>query len=349
MRINFKAILQPVIALIFALAVSMSLTLFAGENPINVLKILFLNSFGTNYDIGMTLFYATPLIFTGLAVAMAGQVGMFNIGAEGQLTLGALTAAIIGATIDLPFPLAPYVALFGGLLVAGLWGFIPGWLKVVRGSHEVITTIMLNFVAAGIASFVTVQLFQNPGSMNPETLPIKANYFLQHRDLLAPYFPNTPLSFGFVLALIWAIVLWILLNKTVLGYQIRAVGQNEVAARVAGIKSGKIKILVMFLSGLSAGFIAYSEILASTGQFKFGFSANYGFTGIAVALMAANSPIGVIFTGLLFGALHKGASGIEFDTENITRDFSFLLQGTVILFVSAQGIWTFFLKKKGDA
>lgn len=346
MNARLMAFFKPLLSLAFALVVAMSLTLFAGENPWTVFKVFLLSSFGSNYDIGMTLFYATPFIFTGLAVALAAQVGLFNIGAEGQLTLGALACAVIGATINLPFPLAPYVALLGGLLVAGFWGFIPGWLKVVRGSHEVITTIMLNFVAAGIASFVTVQLLPNPNSMNPETLPMKEQYLLQSRDLVARYFPNTPVSSAFLIAVIWALLLWIFLRKTVWGYEIRAVGQNEAAAQVAGIKTGRLKIFVMFLSGLSAGFIAYSEVLGSTGQFKFAFSANYGFTGIAVALMAANSPIGVIFTGLLFGALHKGATGIEFETQNITRDFSFILQGTIILFVCSQGLWNFLLKKR---
>src|SRR5439155_8911021 len=152
------------------LCLGLAVTWIAGENPCHVFKILCLGAFGSPYDFGMTLFYATPLVFTGLSVAVAFQAGLFNIGAEGQLTLGALAAAAIGALWPrVPSPLAPILAGFAAILCGTVWGGIPGWLRARRGSHEVINTIMLNFIAAGLASYVALYVLKNPESQNPET------------------------------------------------------------------------------------------------------------------------------------------------------------------------------------
>ena len=162
--------LQPVLALALVLILGLAVTSIAGENPWHVLQVLCRGAFGSGYDIGMTLFYSTPLIFTGLSVAVAFQAGLFNIGAEGQLTLGALAAAAAGALWPTcPRIIAPLIAAICALLAGAAWGAIPGWLKARRGSHEVINTIMLNFVAAGLASYVTLYLLKNPESQNPET------------------------------------------------------------------------------------------------------------------------------------------------------------------------------------
>src|SRR5262249_46500019 len=154
------------------LALGLLVTKLAGENPVHVLTVLGKSAFGSRYDVGMTLFYTTPLIFTGLSVAIAFQAGLFNIGAEGQLTLGALAAAWVGIAFpNVPWPLAPIFAGVAAFAGGALWGAIPGWLKAKRGSHEVINTIMLNFIAAGLSSWVTLYLLRNTETQNPETKP----------------------------------------------------------------------------------------------------------------------------------------------------------------------------------
>ena len=212
--------------------------------------ILGKGAFGSGYDFGMTLFYATPLIFTGLSVAVAFHAGLFNIGAEGQLTLGALAAAAVGAVWPgLWSPLAPVLAGLAAMLAGTLWGAIPGWLRARRGSHEVINTIMLNFVAAGLASYVALYLLKNPDSQNPETRPIGAGYLIHKFGM----FGGAPVSLALPLALVAALLVWVLLWRTVLGFEIRAVGQSESAARAAGIDPGRIRIIAMSLAGRAGG------------------------------------------------------------------------------------------------
>ena len=241
-----RRVAQPILAVILGLAAGLAVTWVAGENPWNVLKILGKGAFGSSYDVGMTLFYSTPLVFTGLSVAVAFQAGLFNIGAEGQLTLGALGAATIGAVWPgLWSPLAPVLAVMAAMLAGTLWGAIPGWLRARRGSHEVISTIMLNFIAAGLASYVALYVLKNPESQNPETRPIGAGFLIPQFGM----FGGAPVSAALPLAILTAIAVWILMWRTVLGFEIRAVGQSESAARTAGIDPGKIRIIAMALAG----------------------------------------------------------------------------------------------------
>lgn len=345
--------IKPLLSVILGLGLGLMVTQIAGENPWNVLQILARSAFGSRYDFGMTLFYSTPLIFTGLSVAFAFQAGLFNIGAEGQLALGALAAAAMGIYFPhLPFPLAPLIAAGVAFFAGAVWGAIPGWLRAKRGSHEVINTIMLNFIAAGLTSWVTLYLLRNPESQNPETAEVGAGYLIPHLTM----FGESALSLALPLALLTAFLFWYFLWKTALGYEIRAVGQNEAAARAAGIDSAKIRILAMTIAGGLAGLVAVSEVLGSAARFKLGFSPGYGFMGIAVALLGRNHPVGVVLSALLFGALHKGTSDLDLETENITRDLALILQSLVILCVSAERLWSFFgsrikfkVKKKGEA
>jgi simple sugar transport system permease protein len=341
-----KKLLGFLIGLTFALL----LTLFAGENPLHILMILLKSAFGSNYDLGLTLSYTTPLIFTGLSVALGFHAGLFNIGAEGQLTMAALTTAAVGVLFpQIPFPLAPFIALFAGLVAGGLWGFIPGWLRVYRGSHEVIITIMMNFIAAGLTSWFTLKVIPNPESQNPETAKVASQYMFKDYDLIARYFPDTPASAALGVAIVVAIVLWIILWKTTWGYELRAVGLNPEAAHRAGISEKKVRIIAMTFAGVLAGFVALSEVLGSAGQYRVGFSPDYGFIGIAVALLAGNNPLGIILTAFLMGALHKGASDLDLETSTITRDFSRIIQALIILAVSAQGYWAWIKSRKGKS
>lgn len=332
-----KKILQPILAVALGLAVGLAITWFAGENPWHVLQIIVQSAFGSREDFGRTLFYATPLVFTGLSVAIAFHAGLFNIGAEGQLTLGALAAAAVGAMLPgLPAFFAPILAGLAAILAGTAWGAFPGWLRARRGSHEVITTIMLNFIATGLASYVTLYLIKNPDSQNPETRPVGANYLIHQFAI----FNGAPVSLALPLAIVAAIVIHVLLWRTSLGFEIRAVGQNEAAARAAGIDSGRIRIAALALAGGLAGCVGIAEVLGNTGKFSPTFSIGYGFLGIAVALLARNQPFGVLAAALLFGALHKGSERLDMDTDHITRELSLVLQALIILSVSADGLWS---------
>jgi general nucleoside transport system permease protein len=332
-----RKLLQPVFAVALGLSLGLGVTWIAGENPWHVFLILCQGAFGSGYDFGMTLFYATPLIFTGLSVAVAFQAGLFNIGAEGQLTLGALAAAAVGAVWpNLWSPLAPVLAGLAAFLGGTMWGAIPGWLRARRGSHEVINTIMLNFVAAGLASYVALYLIKNPDSQNPETRPVGAGYLIHQFGV----FGGAPVSLALPLALVAALLVWVLLRRTVLGFEIRAVGQSESAARAAGIDPGRIRIIAMCLAGGLAGMVGVGEVLGNAGKFRLGFSPEYGFIGIAVALLGRNQPGGIVAAALLFGALHKGATALDLETERVTQELSLVLQALILLSVSAEGLWS---------
>jgi ABC-type uncharacterized transport system permease subunit len=337
-----RRLAQPVLAVCAGLALGLSVTWFAGENPWNVLKVLARGAFGTADAVGMTLFYTTPLIFTGLSVALAFHAGLFNIGAEGQLTLGALAAAAVGAVWPaVPSPLAPALAGLAAMTAGGLWGAIPGWLRARRGSHEVINTIMLNFIASAVAAYVALYLLKNPDSQNPETRPVGAGYMIRQFGM----FGSAPVSAALPIALAAAVLVWVLLWRTTLGFEIRAVGQNEIAARAAGIDPGRIRIIAMTLGGGLAGLVGIGEVLGNAGKFRVGFSPEYGFIGIAVALLGQNRPLGIVAAALLFGALHKGASELDLETDHVTRELSLVLEALIMLSASADGLWSWMKKR----
>ncbi len=202
---------------------------------------------------------------------------------------------------------------------------------------------MLNFVAAGIASYVTLYLLKNPDTQNPETRPIGAGYLISQFGA----FGGAPVSMALPLAILAAVLVWILLWRTVVGFEMRAVGQNESAARAAGINTGRMTIIALAVAGGLAGLVGVGEVLGNAGKFRLGFSPEYGFIGIAVALLGRNQPAGVVAAALLFGALHKGTADLDFETEHVTRELSLVLQALIILSVSADGLWSW-LKKRGE-
>jgi len=314
-----------------------------GENPLHVLQIMLRGAFGTRYDLGMALFYSTPLIFTGLSVAVAFRAGMFDIGAEGQLTLGTLAAAAAGILFPaIPSWMAPAIAGLSAGLAGAAWGAIPGWLRARRGSHEVINTIMLNFIAAGICSYFALYPLRNPASQNPETREIAGAFKLPP----FPFFEGAPVGWALPLGLLMALLVWFLLWRTVLGFEWRAVGLNEAAACSAGIDVAKARISAFAVAGALSGMVGIAEVLGNSGRYRLGFSPEYGFMGIAVALLGRNHPAGVLAAALLLGALHKGSAELDMETERITRDLSLVIQGLIILCVSAEGWWFYAWRRK---
>ncbi|HEX7674291.1 MAG TPA: ABC transporter permease [Bdellovibrio sp.] len=339
--------MRRLIGFALGLTVALLLTFFAGENPWHIFMVLMRSAFGSMYDFGLTLSYTTPLIFCGLSVAIGFHAGLFNIGAEGQLTMATLTAAAVGVLFpNIPFPFAPFIAFIAAIAVGGLWGFIPGWLRAYRGSHEVIITIMMNFIAAGLASWFALRIIPNPNSQNPETAMVSANYMFKDYDLIARLFPDTPANASIGFAIVFAILMWVFLWKTTWGFQLRAVGSNPEAAHRGGISEKKTLMIAMTLAGALAGCVALSEVMGSAGQYRVGFSPDYGFIGIAVALLANNNPLGIIVAAFLMGALHKGASDLDLETSTITRDFSHIIQALIILGVAAQAYWEYLRSKR---
>lgn len=334
--------LQPVMAVFFGMGLGLIVTWMVGEAPWHVMEILYKSAFGSWYDFGMTLFYTTSLIFAGFSVMLAFHAGLFNVGAEGQLMIGALSAAAVGIVFpQVPWPYAPCLATLAAFLGGGTWAAVAGALRAWRGCHEVITTIMLNFIAAGISNWVTLYVLRNPLSQNPETKEIGKSYWVQQFAL----FQGAPVSTALVIGLVVAVLIWIFLWHTRLGFELRACGQNEHAAETAGINVPKTYFLALCLSGGVAGLVGVAEILGNSGKFKMGFSPGIGFMGIAVALLGRSRPLGVLISAFLFGALHKGTVDLDFETEHISRELSLILQALVILSVTATGFWN--LLKKG--
>jgi ABC-type uncharacterized transport system permease subunit len=324
------------ISVILAVGGCFLLALAVGENPFGVMGTLIAGAVGSTTNIGYTLFYATPLIFTGLSVAVAFHAGLFNIGAEGQLYMGALALGAFGMLCP-NIPLAPFLGIVVAMLGGAFWGSIAGFLKAYRGSHEVIVTIMLNFISYAICGFFILHVLKNPVSQNPETAEIGKGFYLRGLGSLSN---TSPVNFGFVIALITAFIIWFLLFKTTWGFKVRLTGTNPSTALRAGVRVNRRMLQAMALSGGLAGLVAVNEIMGFAHKFRDQFSAGYGFMGIAVALLGRNRPLGIVIAALLFGALQKGSLDLEFDTERITRDLAGVMEALIILFVASQGLWT---------
>ena len=334
-------ILFPLIAVVAAFIVGGIFVLIIGDSPFETYRLLIGSALSWPDGIGYTLFYATPLIFTGLAVAVALRSGLLNIGAEGQLYIAAFATAWVGITFAgwsawVLLPLCCVAALLAG----GVWGAIPGVLKARFGSHEVINTIMLNFIAVALTSYLTQYHFKTPGDPILQSVPIGQGAHLMRLGRIIPGLPERiPLNLAFILALIACALVWVFLWKTKWGYEIRATGANPLAAEYGGISVRKQIILAMAISGSLAGMVGINEVLGYRYRYYDGFSANYGFTGIAVALLGRNHPVGVLLAALLFGVLIRGGIFVDAFTNHVSKDLVDVLQGIVILFVAAEALF----------
>src|SRR5215211_1945140 len=324
----FSSLLAVAIALI-AGGIVLALS---GANPIPAFQALFAGAFGGQRELAETLVAATPLILGGLAFAVAARAGMFNIGIEGQMVVGGLCAGLAAAwDPGLPIFVHPPLAVLAGMVAGGIWGFIPGFLKAKTGAHEVITTIMLNYLAYRISTVVIGQ--ENLPLVNPA---LQATQPAVDNATLPRLVAGTRLHAGILIALAAAVVVWFLLYRTVFGYKIRTVGLSPGAAGFAGIPWGRTIALAMLLSGLLAGLGGTVDALGLQGRY-YNITLGIGFTSIAVGLVGRNTPFGVILAGLLFGALAAGATKMR-NTAGISRDIVYVLLAFVILSVSALAV-----------
>lgn len=340
LRSLLLALRSPVLGLLFSVLACTCLLVAVGERP-TVLLEAFHNTLFTDFGLGYTLYYATPLIFTGLSVALSYQCGLFNIGAEGQLYVGAMAIVVVATAFPtLPTLLAVPVGILAAAVAGGIWGGIAGALKAKRGSHEVIVTILLNFIAMSLVDYALLYPYRNTESQNTETVAVSEHYqipllsdILHHTGLEA--FTHTPANVALFLAILTAIACQFFLFRTTYGYELRAVGKNPIASRFNGISVSKNTFLSLLLSGAIAGLVGVNEVMGNQHRVNEGFSPGYGFTGIAVALLARNNPIGILLSAFLFGALHNSARELEFLSERVNKELSLVLEGTLIAFIAS--------------
>ena len=279
-----------------------------------------------------TLTFATPLIAAGLGVAVAFRVGLFNIGGRGQMLVAAGAAGYVGFAWDLPFGIHLVVAVLAGMVAGAIWGGIVGLLKATTGAHEVIVTIMLNYVGFYLIGYMlrTPGLLQAPGSTNPKSPAILPTAVFP--ELFGPQYN---LHWGFVVVILATIYVWYLINRSSLGFQFRAVGENPNAARVAGIKVKNIYVYAMLISGGLVGLAGVAQVLGTvTSGFSSGIDAGIGFDAITVALLGRSRPIGVFFAGILFGALKAGGYSMQ-AAQGIPIDIVLVVQSLIVLFIAA--------------
>jgi simple sugar transport system permease protein len=346
---SFLEKITPLIAVIFALLVGAMVIVIIGEDPIYVYKILFSNAISNRDGWGNVLFRATPLIFTGLAVAFAFRCGLFNIGGEGQVYIGAFLSTWVGFTFtSLPafilIPLCILAAAAGG----ALWAAVPGILKAKRGVHEVIVTIMMNWIAASFTFFLVLR-FKAPATeamkaagvkqMIPHTKEIaQAARLPRLYDIFKSInidFPSyNQVNVSFFIAIGVAILAYYILWKTNLGYEIRAVGYNPLAAEYGGISVAKNIVLAMVISGAFAGLVGTNEVMGFKYRWRQELFTGLGFNGIAVALLGKNHPLGVVLAAILFGILNYGGAIVNIFTEGrIPRELIMVLQAVIVIFV----------------
>jgi simple sugar transport system permease protein len=336
-----RALLFPSVAVVAALIVGAIFILAIGGDPIETYRLLIGSALWWPDGIGYTLFLATPLIFTGLAVSVALRAGLLNIGAEGQLYIAAFATAWFGIEFAaLPAILLLPLCMVAAMAAGALWGAIPGLLKARFGSHEVINTIMLNFIAMALVSYLTQYHYRVPGDPILESAPIAEQARLWRIGEIIPGFPiRIPLNIAFVLALGASALVYVFLWRTTWGYDIRAAGTNALAAEYGGISVRRQIVLAMAISGGLAGMVAINEVLGYRYRYYDGFSDNYGFTGIAVALLGRTHPGGVIGAALLFAVLARGGVPVDAFTTQVTKDIVQILQATIILFVAAEALF----------
>ncbi|HEX6988947.1 MAG TPA: ABC transporter permease [Bacillota bacterium] len=331
----------PVAALLLAAIIGAGVVILVGGNPGEVLQVMVSYNLSSADAVATVLSRTVPLIFSGLAVGVAFRAGLFNIGVEGQYLLGAFAASwtgiyLAGLPAVLHLPLVVLAAAAGG----ALWALLPAFLRVRRGVHEVISTIMLNFIASALLLWLLADVFRDPtdrasyvvrvgmADLPPTALIPRMNGFLS--TLGVDLRPSVPLDWFFPVALLTALLLYLLLWRTPFGFEVRAMGLNPEAAAVGGIRVEQVQFRAFLLSGAVAGLVGLSDLLGYFGYLDIDFPRGYGFTGIAVALLGANHPGGIILASFLFAFLQRGGLGVQ-ALADVPREVVTVMEGVVIL------------------
>jgi len=342
MKIKINYDFSSVIGFFIGVALSSILVIIFKENPSDVLKVLSGSFLQSKFDLGLTLFYTTCFLFAGLAFSIPFKAGLFHIGAEGQIIISAMVAAVMGQTVFKVFGVESAWQVALGILsivaVSVMTGIISAQIiavfKVFKQSHEVVVAIMLNFILTALATYVVLHFYQNPESQNPESGLIHASYQNFKGDFIKTYFDQSAVSSFLIVAIMTSFAVWFFENKTRWGLELKAYGENPTAAERMGISGAKINFLALGLAGLFSAFVGLTEVLGNSYQFKVGFSPSYGFLGIVVALLAQGHPVGMLVSAFIMAVLHKGASDLDLETQHLTRDFSKVLQSLIIFCVA---------------
>jgi general nucleoside transport system permease protein len=327
----------PILNLMSALLVAALVIHLLGESPSASLRILVDSAILDPEGLAYTLFYASTFIFAGLAVSIAMQAGLFNIGAEGQMYVGGLglTWVVLALDAHVPAVLLIPLAMIGAAVFGALWAFIPGYLQAKRGSHVVVTTIMFNFIAASLMNFVIVKYLIPEGQQNPASRVFADSAALPLLNKILPVLGDTPLNISFILAILALVIYGVVVWRSSWGYQLRATGLNAHAAHYAGVKISRTIIVTMLASGALAGLGAVNSVMGSTHYLSLNFPAGAGFVGIAIALMGRQHPVGIFLSSVLFGALIQGGFDLSLEKPNIPQETFIFIQGLIILFCGA--------------
>lgn len=333
-RGKIYAFLVPTISVLIALGIGSIVILLIGKNPITAYSVMFQGAFGGREALADTVVKMTPLVLTGLAVGFGFRAGVFNIGADGQMAMGALMGAIVAMSFGwLPPVILIPLSIISGMVAGAIWASIAGFLKAFTGAHEVISTIMLNWIAINIGTFmVTGPLAVGTGTpKSPEIADAaKLPIILKVQAI--------QLTIGIVIAILVAIVMYILIEKTTMGYELRGVGFNPFAAEYGGINIKKNIVMIMAISGALAGMAGIVDLLGvPPHRFLGEFTAGRGFDGITIALIGRNHPIGIIFAALLISVLRTGSNAMQIRAQ-IPNDIVTIIQGIVIFLVAAERI-----------
>jgi simple sugar transport system permease protein len=337
-RFDFQEIVVvPVLSVVIALILGAVTMLATGVDFQTIglsFAALFTGSFGSIQALSETLLSATPLILCGLGLALGFRAGLFNIGAEGQLILGGIAAVAVGFMVPgLPTIIHLPLAILAGMVAGAIWAGIAGWLKAATGAHEVITTIMLNFIAFRLTDYLLRNPpIQKPGRSDPISESILPTAELP--KLLDALDPALRIHAGLLIALVAVAAVWWLLFRSTIGFEFRASGANPDAARYAGMRSGVIIVLVMACAGALAGLAGANQVLGVLGRASPNFSAGIGFDAIAVALLGRSHPVGVLLAGILFGALQAGGRQMQV-AAGVSIDLIAIIQALIIVFIAA--------------
>ena len=336
-----RQVSYPCFSIIFALLLGAGIIFAMGFDPLYAYKSLLGGALGSRNSIGETLLRTTPLLFTALSYAIARRCGLINLGGEGQLYIGALCGTVVGVYVDgLPMIIHLPITLLAGFLGGALWGLIVGILKMRFGASELITTIMLNYIAINIVSyFITGPMKDTTPGAPPQSSAILDSARLPR--ILA----DTRLHAGLLVAILGLVIYYIFLWRTTKGYEMRVIGLNSSAGRYSGMNITKNGLLAIFLAGGFAGLGGCAEIIGVQFRLIQGFSSNYGFDGVAVALLGNGSPIGMAVSGLLFGALNAGSGKMQIFAK-VPSAVVQMIQGMIILFAVAPTLFIW-LRKKG--
>jgi ABC-type uncharacterized transport system permease subunit len=328
---------MPVLNLLSALLVAALVIHLLGESPTESMAILINSAVVNPEGLSYTLFYASTFIFTGLAVSIAMQAGLFNIGAEGQMYFAGLglTLAMLAFDGTLPWWLLIPAGMLGAALFGALWAFLPGYLQAKRGSHVVVTTIMFNYIAGSLMNTVIVKYLVPAGEQNPASRVFSAAAEMPRLNQWFPILGETPLNISFFLAIIALVIYGVMTTRSSWGFKLRATGLNQHAAHYAGIRISKMIITVMLISGALAGLGSVNSIMGSTHYLSLNFVGGAGFVGIAIALMGRQHPVGIFLSAVLFGALIQGGFDLSLEKQNIPPETFIFIQGLIILFCGA--------------